>query len=375
MNIRVAICSIICAVLLVGCDKEGSDTPAKPKRTVLAYVVASNLGEYLSSNVDQMKSVAYNSNLNNGNLVVYYSENKRKSYLFQIKEDKRGQITTDTVRFYEIQSAVSPETMRNVVRDVTELFPADSYGMILSSHGTSWLPENYSSLRSFGEENNENMEITEINEALEGFHFDFMLFDACYMSGIECAYELRERTDYLLGTPTEVLAHGFPYENLLPALFEEESDLAAVAKSFYDYYSNNGEESYGTVSLVKSDELDSLAIVVHEILEDKTEEDIYALPLSEMQVLDYLTAQSPHMLYDFDDFIQHLASGEQYERFSTYLNKAVVCKYATPYSYYSTVGAKEIEHYCGISVFVPQPSLQKLTEWYKRLAWYSAVYN
>ncbi len=375
MNIRVAICSIICAVLLVGCDKEGSDTPAKPKRTVLAYVVASNLGEYLSSNVDQMKSVAYNCNLNNGNLVVYYSENKRKSYLFQIKEDKRGQITTDTVRFYENQSAVSPETMRNVVRDVTELFPADSYGMILSSHGTSWLPENYSSLRSFGEENNENMEITEINEALEGFHFDFMLFDACYMSGIECAYELRERTDYLLGTPTEVLAHGFPYKNLLPALFEEESDLAAVAKSFYDYYSNNGEESYGTVSLVKSDELDSLAIVVHEILEDKTEEDIYALPLSEMQVLDYLTAQSPHMLYDFDDFIQHLASGEQYERFSTYLNKAVVCKYATPYSYYSTVGAKEIEHYCGISVFVPQPSLQKLTEWYKRLAWYSAVYN
>ena len=375
MNIRIAICSVICAALLVGCDKGGGDTPAKPKRTVLTYVVASSLGEYISSNIDQMKSVAYNSNLNNGNLVVYYSENKRKSYLFQIKEDKKGQITTDTVRFYENQSAVSPETMRNVVQDVTELFPADSYGMILSSHGTSWLPSNYSSLRSFGEENNEYMEITEINEALNGFHFDFMLFDACYMSGIECAYELRERTDYMLGTPTEVLAQGFPYDNFLPALFEDEADLAAVAKSFYDYYSNNGNESYGTVSLVKSDELDSLAIVVNEILKDKTEEDIYALPLNEMQVLDYLTARSPHMLYDFDDFIQHLASGEQYERFSTYLNKAVVCKYATPYSYYSVVGAKEIEHYCGLSVFVPQPSLQKLTEWYKRLAWYTAVYN
>ena len=79
------------------------------------------------------------------------------------------------------------------------------------------------------------MEITELNEALEGFHFDFMLFDACYMSGIECAYELKDKTDYLLGSPTEVLARGFPYEDFLPALFKENADLELVTKSFYAY--------------------------------------------------------------------------------------------------------------------------------------------
>ena len=76
--------------------------------------------------------------------------------------------------------------MYKVIKETTELFPAESYGLVLSSHGTSWLPGNFSSLRSFGEENGQYMEITEMNEALEGFHFDFMLFDACYMSGIEC---------------------------------------------------------------------------------------------------------------------------------------------------------------------------------------------
>lgn len=377
MKIKFIIYSILCAFLLASCEKEEIDHPTEtPKRTVLAYMVASNLGGYLRANITKMMTVASNKELNGGNLVVYYSENKSKSYLFQIKEDKNGTIVTDTIRFYENQSAISPETMHNVIQEVTELFPAESYGFILSSHGTSWLPGNYSSLRSFGEENKKYMEITEINEALEGFHFDFMLFDACYMSGIECAYELKDKTDYFLGSPTEVLARGFPYENFLPALFKEEADLEMVAKSFYDYYNNNSGGPYGTVSLIKSSELDELASVVNEILKDKTEEDIYALPLSEMQILEYLTASKPHMLYDFDDFIRHLANNEQYERFNACMEKAVVSKYTTPYSYYAALyGAKKIEHYSGLSVFVPQPSLTKLADWYKQLAWYKAVYE
>lgn len=375
MKMRPFACVMLCTLLLfVGCGKDDPDTPATPRRTVLAYMVSSNLGGYLRSNVSQMMNAAAKGGLGDGNLVVYFSESKSRSYLFQIKTDKYGKVTTDTVCHYDGMSAVAPETMRNVVQDVERLFPAESYGMILSSHGTSWLPGNYSSLRSFGEENKNRMEITEMSDALEGYHFDFMLFDACYMCGIECAYELRNRTDYLLGTPTEVLARGFPYEDFLPALFEDEADLQAAALSFYDYYSNNGDDSYGTVSLIKTSELDDLASVVSEILSGKTEEDIYALPVEDLQVLEYLTSSSPHMLFDFDDFIRHLATDSQYSRFCDCMERAVVCKYTTPYSYFNTVGAKRMEHYCGMSVFVPQPSLAGLYAWYKRLAWYNAVY-
>lgn len=375
MKIKSIIFSILFALLLASCEKEEIDRPTgTPPRTILTYMIASNLGSYLRTNISYMKEVASNKNLNGGNLIVYYSENKSKSYLFQIKEDKNGKIVTDTLRFYENQSAISPETMHKVIEETIELFPAKSYGFILSSHGTSWLPGNYSSLRSFGEENKEYMEITEINEALEGFHFDFILFDACYMSGIECVYELKDKTDYLLGSPTEVLARGFPYEDFLPDLYKEKADLEKAAQCFHDYYSNNGNASYGTVSLIKTSELDELASVVNDILKDKTEEDIYALPLSDMQVLEYLTLQKPHMLYDFDDFIRHLANNEQYERFTACLEKAVVSKHTTPESYYNNGGARPITHYSGLSVFVPQPSLTKLSDWYKQLAWYKAVY-
>ena len=375
MKIKFIIYSFLFALLLGSCDKEEIKRPTgTPQRTILAYMIASNLGSDIRANIYQMMKVASDKERNWGNLVIYYSESKSRSYLFQIKEDKNGNVVTDTLRFYENQSAILPETMHNVIKETIELFPAKSYGLILSSHATSWLPGNFSSLRSFGAENYKYMEITELNEALEGFHFDFMLFDACYMSGIECAYELKDKTDYLLGSPTEVLARGFPYEDFLPALFKEKADLEQVTKSFYDYYSNNS-SPYGTVSLIKTSELDELALIVNEILKDKTEEDIYALPLSDMQILEYLTTSKPHMLYDFDDFIRHLASNEQYERFTTSMKKVIVSKYATPYSFYAAIySAKKIDHYSGLSVFVPQPSLTRLFDWYKQLAWYKAVY-
>ncbi len=376
MKIKFIIYSFLFALLLGSCNKEEIEIPkGTPQRTILAYMIAGgNLGSDIRANIYQMMKVASDKERNWGNLVIYYSENKSKSYLFQIKEDKNGKVITDTLRFYENQSAILPETMHSVIKETIELFPAKSYGLILSSHGTSWLPTNFSSLRSFGAEGGKNMEITELNEALEGFHFDFMLFDACYMSGIECAYELKDKTDYLLGSPTEVLSRGFPYEDFLPALFKENADLELVTKSFYDYYSNSG-SPYGTVSLIKSSELDELASIVNDILKDKTEEDIYALPISDMQILEYLTRNNPHMLYDFDDFIRNLATSEQYDRFNACMEKAVVSKYATPYSFYSEIyGTRKIDHYSGLSVFVPQPSLIRLSEWYKRLAWYKAVY-
>ncbi len=376
MKIKFIIYSFLFALLLGSCDKEEIKRPTgTPQRTILAYMIAGgDLGSDIRTNIYQMMTVASDKERNWGNLVIYYSESKSRSYLFQIKEDRNGKVITDTLRFYENQSAISPETMHSVIKETIELFPAKSYGLILSSHGTSWLPGDFSSLRSFGAENYKYMEITELNEALEGFHFDFMLFDACYMSGIECAYELKDKTDYLLGSPTEVLARGFPYEDFLPALFKEKADLEQAAKSFYDYYSNSN-SPYGTVSLIKTSELDELAQIVNDILKEKTEEDIYALPLADMQILEYLTISKPHMLYDFDDFIRHLANSDQYERFNANMEKTVVCKYATPYSYYGQLkSGRKIDHYSGLSVFVPQPSLTRLFDWYKQLAWYKAVY-
>ena len=220
------------------------------------------------------------------------------------------------------------------------------------------------------------LNISDIAAILSEFpRFDFILFDACYMASVECTYELRNKAEYILASPTETMADGWPYEEMMPQLFATDLQLEKVGETFYNHYLNNT-YPYATVSLTKTSELDNLKSAIHDILADKTESDIYSLDPKNMQRLEYLY-RSPGMLYDFNDYIKQLATAEQYDRFISCLDKAVVYKAHTPKSYYAAIGnALPIKSYCGLTIFVPQESLPKMLEWYKqRVGWYKAVYE
>lgn len=67
--------------------------------------------------------------------------------------------------------------------------------------------------------------------------------------------------------------------------------------------------------------------------------------------LNILLSGSRICFYDFDDFIKYLANDEQYQRFTACMEKAVISKYATPYSYYAALyGARKIKRFSGLSV-------------------------
>lgn len=91
MRIKYIIYSVLFALLLGSCSKEDIEIKGPAKRTVLAYMITStDLGDNIRKNINQMMKVASDRERNGGNLVIYYSESKSKSYLFHIKEDKKG---------------------------------------------------------------------------------------------------------------------------------------------------------------------------------------------------------------------------------------------------------------------------------------------
>ena len=63
------------------------------------------------------------------------------------------------------------------------------------------------------------MDISELAAAIDGsgVRFDYLLFDACFMSSVEALYDLRRAADYIVASPCEVMAHGFPYTTSTPA--------------------------------------------------------------------------------------------------------------------------------------------------------------
>lgn len=365
------------AVLLFGSCEHEEITKESPKRTVLVYVVASSdLDSDISKNINDMISVATTENLNGGNLVVYYSKNDKTAELYQIKEGSNGTVTKHHIEDYTNRSAIDPAVMKEVIKTVVADFPADSYGMIFSSHGTSWLPTNYNKmLKSFGSEAGKKMEIYELADGIpDEPHFDFLLFDVCSMGGIECVYELKDKADYIVASPAEVISAGFPYKVILPYLFETKVNLEGVAKGFYEYYKTN-QSPFGCIAVTKTSELEELASITKEIIATKGgEEGTYSLPYSELQTLSYLPS-APTRLYDFNDVIQHLATDEQYARFKECIDKTVSGKYTTDKIYCSKGGKTTVNTYSGLSIYPLQKNLTQLNEWYrKNTEWYKVVY-
>jgi hypothetical protein len=48
--------------------------------------------------------------------------------------------------------------------------------------------------------------------------FNFILFDACLMGGVEIVSELKEVSEYIVASPAEVPEKGFPYTTTFAAL-------------------------------------------------------------------------------------------------------------------------------------------------------------
>jgi hypothetical protein len=295
--------------------------------------------------------------------------------LLQIKVKSDGKIQKLSVKDYPEQNSADPSVMREVFDKVIADYPADSYGLVLWSHGTAWLPYNVKPmLRSFGQDESNWMEIDELEEALPDHVFDFIMFDACYMASTEVAYALRDKADYILASPTEVLGEGFPYKLIIGNFFTETAGLQQIAETFYNYYNQKEKiiEQSASVSLIATEQLDNLAAICREIVIGK-ENAIASLPIQELQQLEYL-GYTYHALYDFDDFISRLATETQYTNYLSILNKVVLYKQTTPNATYFK-GQLVINQFSGLSIYVPQNGLATLNDWYKGMEWYRAVYE
>ncbi|WP_459187881.1 clostripain-related cysteine peptidase [Parabacteroides sp. APC149_11_2_Y6] len=367
---------------ITSCTK--SDEPVVPaKHTLLIYMMANNdLNRFGVLNLDALMKVATKKNLNGGNLIVYYTLEGATPQLLQLKENSDGKVIKEVVLDYEKQNSASPEVLLSVIKEVVSRFPADSYGLDLWSHGSAWVPSEYQNMmKAFGQDGTNWMEIDELAKGIPNGLFNYILFDACYMASVECIYELKDKANYILASPTETMGDGWPYEKIIPVFFENNLQLEKAAEIFYNYYNAlSGNNQTATVSVAKTSEIENLTAIVKEILADKSEEDIFNLDLQSMQRLEYLTNSyytlRQGFLYDFDDFIKQLATAGQYEQFQAAMGKLITYEAHTKNAFFGALGySKPIDRCCGLTVFVPQQSIPKINEWYKtRVAWEKAVY-
>ena len=380
MHIRFLFCALAMALTLFSCKKAETEEIVVVKRpkTVLLYMVANNNLSYDAENSISRLQNGYIP-AEEGNLLVYKHCAGMDPVLLHIKKGEEGTVVADTAYRFPPRVSATKSALTQALNVTQALFPADSYGLILWSHGTGWIPPLASSSsaaqeqrsgscpeRTFGLDGKVELEIRDLAQAIP-YKLSFMLMDACFMGGIETAYEVKDSVDYYIGSPAEILTESFPYHKIMQHIFKSTPDYAAVCKEYYDYYNaKTGSVRSATVALMDCSKLAEVAEVAKRVF-DQYGESIASLDLSLLQP--YFRGSSSKYFYDLKDLIDAIADASLSAEFAAALERAVPYKATTPYFI-----ELPIRSFCGVSTYVPgNPADTKLADYYKQYKWNQAT--
>ncbi|MEN6617891.1 MAG: clostripain-related cysteine peptidase [Rikenellaceae bacterium] len=362
--------------ILGSCIKDNDSNPDYHRVVILYLAANNNLSSYAASNIVNLKE-GYLPEEESKDIVLVYSH-LSGSYpkLLRLYKNNSGIVQEDVVVNYGNQNSATPAVLESLLNRAKIIFPAQEYGLILWSHASGWLPEGYYGnpegfnafmpdpyagiVKSFAEDSGAEMKITELNDAIP-FHLSFIIFDCCFMGGIETVYELKDKCDYIVASPTEILATGFPYDQIMKPLFENKADLTEACQLYYDYYNNmSGVYRSATISIYQTDKLQKVAEASRMVFNNNRSK-IATLNMGSIQ---HYYRLDKHWFYDLADFMESIATPSEYADFKTALDNAVIAKWTTEYF----IDLK-IDNYSGVSTYIQNPANTYLDNFYKDYKW------
>lgn len=398
--------TMICAmVLFVSCndddEKEYTEPAIYPKaeRTVIVYMSAeNNLSNNATNDINEMVrgSEALTGNVN---LIAFVDKAEKgiPPYILRIKDGKMEKdcYYDNTEDFY----ACDPERMYETLHWIMTRYPADSYGLVLWGHASGWLIDKDSVAynntaakphRAYGQDTGHDLEngsgekwinIPSLANVLERLpKFKFIFADCCNFQSVEVAYELRNATDYIIGSPAGIPYYGAPYDKITAELFNKGDDFY---KAIVDTY-NTQTDTYGfrtPLSVVKTSEMEYLASASQEVIRILAEKDIIQTD-HVIYYYGYDLSDGPMKIsFDMNDLVlKNIGQGGIYDTWKAAFDKAVVYRASSNYWMRNYVPSVDFtvtdERYGGLNMFMPQDIYDKkgynYNQTIKQMQWYYA---
>jgi hypothetical protein len=284
------------------------------------------------------------------------------------------------IESYEEESSASPEVFGRVLRQVCSLFPARGYTLLVFSHASGWLPEGRLAApvgpddevhtRTIVADGASEMELADFASAIPRGMFDGIIFETCFMAGIEAAWELRDKCDFMLASSAEIVSPGFThhYRTLLGHLFGPPSGLAdfgqAVVDSLCVYPASDWRRS-ATYSLIRASTLAPLA----EFIRTRCDAAL-AVSVFDVQRFDRGTHR---LFFDMGDYYSRMLDSEADRvELQRLIAAAVPWKAATDSFLYGQ-GGFAVERHSGLTAYIRQSAYPYLNMRYDGLGWAKAV--
>ena len=245
---------------LTGCNDEAFDIDSVNKQTLLIMYpwsgTENSAGLYsdMVNNLNQIENaIKKNKGLKSTRVFVFMSTSATESSLFELTYNSSTfTVEHQMLENYTGNAYTTTEGLTEIIGEVKQQAEALNYALIIGGHGTGWNNisdwTNYPNqvkrkaalkTRSFGGlDNTYAINVSSLAQAIEtnGIKMQYILFDACYMSNVETAYELKDATNFLLASPNEIMAKGLPYEDIWSYLNTTTPNYASIISSYHSHY-------------------------------------------------------------------------------------------------------------------------------------------
>ena len=387
------ICMISLAMTFTGCSEEAFDTDSVNKQTILVFYPWTGdksrtglLGD-LQNNIDSIcDGIIDRKGLNNSRVLVFLSDKYNHSTLYDLQYNATTKsVDRVPLKEYEGASYASAEGIADILNEVKTQASALNYALIVGVHGCGWTyasdwskypdyarpsvtrprDNNFSGIQ-FGPDPNapltrffgsvslaENaMEISTLAEGIResGLKMQYILFDACYMSNIETAYELKDVTNYMIASGSEIMAAGLPYRSMWSYLNSPTPNYSGIVSTSVNFYKNSS-APFCNLAAIDCRQVEKLAGVMKDI---NAENQLQAsVNLDSIQHLDGFR---PNLFYDLETYVDSLhPSGYLLDQFKSQLKLTIKASDHTDeaYTYIFSPDYIKIKNYCGITISDP----------------------
>ena len=403
---KVVFALFLTSLMLFSCGSESEDVSSVNQQTILIYMPWSGSESYeglypnFLHNLDSIETaIVRRKGLGKTRALIFISETASTSKLYEIIYEKDA-CKRELLKTYTGTAYTTAEGIAEILNDTRNTAQALNYALMVGCHGVGWTyfsdwndypyeakshalrvkrnrpsDNQFERTRFFGSVEDDrwatNIETLAEGIRKSGLHLQFILFDDCYMANVEVAYELRDVTNFLIASTSEIMSIGMPYAEMWKSLNVQAPNYKSAVDAFHSFYTNY-RTPCGTIAAIDCRQMDHLAAVMKQINEHYTFDESL---LEKIQVLDGFNEP---IFFDMGDYVAKLCTDPYLiEKFNNQLAKTVVNKANTPkiYSYlYWIPKYYDIRTFSGLTISDPSQNVVA-NQGKERTNWWKATHN
>ena len=336
-------------------------TATPQERTIIMYLPYSgsgynNLYSFFEQNIrDVEQSIKQAGGLGTNNLYVVIADNSpNRVYLYRIRMEGT-ECVHDTIKRYDHPRLMDAQWVTRVINDVKSISETPKYAMLVGCHGEGWLPPKNNVTRAktrwFGGPGYA-ISIADFAQGIEqtGIKLEYLLFDDCYLSCAEVAYDLRNATNMLIASTSEVMADGMPYAEVFQYLASPQPNFGQLVNDYIAHYQRQT-YPYATIGVINTQYIQSMAQLMKQVNATYTWNTANNHQLQDLDGDHFV----PTVYFDFGSYAHTLFGSNLalYSQYQTLMAQLVPYKGNTAYIYNASGTTTRVNEFSGITISDP----------------------